>query len=104
MLYDGLTFDSGKELRRYQELKILEKAGEVRNLQLQVRFTLQDKFVDYSGIKQRSIDYIADFVYEDKGREWKTVVEDCKGFKTRDYLIKKKMFLKTYPSLFFIET
>lgn len=101
--YDGYKFDSLREMRRYQELELLEKAGEIRNLKLQVPFILQDKFVDYSGKAQRAITYKADFVYEDKGRDWELVVEDCKGFRTPVYQIKKKMFLKRFKHIF-IET
>lgn len=90
---DGISFDSKKETRRYKELKILEKADEIKSLELQPRFLLQEKF-KYNGKTIRKIEYIADFRYiDEKGN---TVVEDVKGMKTEVYKIKKKIFLKIY--------
>ena len=90
---NGIKFDSKKEARRYKELKILEKADEIKSLELQPRFLLQEKF-KYNGKTIRKIEYIADFRYIDvKGN---TVVEDVKGMKTEVYKIKKKIFLKKY--------
>lgn len=91
---DGHTFDSKREAERYCELKLFVKAGEIRNLELQPRFLLQDKFVDKQGNKHRKIEYVADFLYIDKlGRN---IVEDVKGVLTDVYKIKKKIFLKKY--------
>lgn len=93
---DGHTFDSKREAERYCELKLFVKAGEIRNLELQPRFLLQDKFVDKQGNKHRKIEYVADFLYIDKlGRN---VVEDVKGVLTDVYKIKKKIFLKKYDN------
>lgn len=93
---DGHTFDSKREAERYCELKFFVRAGEIRNLELQPRFLLQDKFVDKQGNKHRKIEYVADFLYIDKlGRN---VVEDVKGVLTDVYKIKKKIFLKKYDS------
>lgn len=90
---DGISFDSKKEARRYKELKILEKADEIKSLELQPRFLLQEKF-KYNGKTIRKIEYIADFRYiDEKGN---TIVEDVKGMKTEVYKIKKKIFLKIY--------
>lgn len=90
---NGIKFDSKKEARRYKELKILEKADEIKSLELQPRFLLQEKF-KYNGKTIRKIEYIADFRYiDEKGN---TVVEDVKGMKTEVYKIKKKIFLKKY--------
>lgn len=91
---DGIKFDSKREANRYCELKLLEKANEIRNLELQPRFLLQDKFKDKQGKTHRKIEYIADFMYIDK--EGRNVVEDVKGVLTDVYKIKKKMFLKIY--------
>lgn len=91
---DGHTFDSKREGERYCELKLLEKANEIRNLELQPRFLLQDGFVDKEGNEHKKIEYVADFMYVDK--DDKTVVEDVKGVLTEVYKIKKKMFLKIY--------
>lgn len=91
---DGIKFDSIREADRYCELKLLEKAKEIRNLELQPRFLLQDKFKDKTGTTHRKIEYVADFMYIDKCG--KTIVEDVKGVLTDVYKIKKKMFLKKY--------
>lgn len=93
-LVDGIVFDSKKEAARYQELKLLEKAGIIKDLSLQPNFLLQDKF-KYRGKTHRKIEYIADFqYYVVKDKKW--VVEDVKGYQTDVYRIKKKLFLKRY--------
>lgn len=89
---DGITFDSRKEARRYAELKLLEMAGEISDLELQKPFILQPGFV-HEGKKIQPIKYIADFCYKDHGE---TVVEDVKSPATRKdkvYQLKKKMML-----------
>lgn len=89
--YDGMTFDSKLELNRYCELKVLEKASQITELQRQVKFVLIDKTKDY-----RETSYVADFVYKDK--DGKLVVEDCKSkiTKTQVYKIKKKLMQQRY--------
>lgn len=81
--YNGIVFDSKRECERYKVLKEMEDKGEINDLQLQVSYTLLPK-TD----KTRPTRYIADFVYFKDG--WR-VVEDCKGFKTEEYRLKKKM-------------
>ena len=93
-IYDGIKFDSQREANRYTELKLLEKAGRIENLQLQVIYELQPAF-EFLGKKIRAINYVADFVYLDK-RTNETVVEDVKGMKTPVYKLKKKMFEYLY--------
>lgn len=93
-LVDGIKFDSIKEAKRYQELKLLERAGAIKELELQPRFLLQDKFT-LDGTTHRKIEYVGDFKYWDN-KEKKWIVEDVKGVKTQVYLIKKKLFLKRY--------
>ena len=94
---DGIKFDSKREMNRYCELKLLEKAKEISNLQLQPKFLLIDGF-KYKGKKIQAMNYIADFQYIEKdGTE---VVEDVKGFKTKEYNIKKKLFLHKYGDRF----
>lgn len=101
---DGITFDSVKESRRYCELSLLEKAGKVTDLQRQVKFVLipaqyePDTIGVRGGVKrgkliEREVCYVADFVYAEDG---KTVVEDTKGFKTKDYIIKRKLMLHVH--------
>tara|TARA_R100001015_G_C4634992_1_gene202988 strand:+ start:4932 stop:5270 length:339 start_codon:yes stop_codon:yes gene_type:complete len=87
---DGILFDSKKEATRYSELKYLEKAGQIHNLELQPKFECI--------VKEKKIcTYRADFRYFDKfqrgvlGQEGTMVVEDVKGFKTPTYRLKKKL-------------
>jgi len=98
--YNGIVFDSKAEMRRYKELELLEKAGKIRDLQLQESWVLQEPFT-YQGKKYRAIHYIADFSYYDENGNY--VVEDVKGRKTKEYQIKKKLFLKKYPNFIFRE-
>lgn len=95
---DGIKFDSKREAERYCELKLLEKAKEIRNLELQPRFLLQDKFKDKQGKTHRKIEYVADFLYIDK--DGKAIVEDVKGVMTDVYKLKKKLFLNLYDKEF----
>lgn len=90
--YDGIKFDSTKEKNRYIGLKQLEKLGVIQSLQRQVKYELQPSF-KLNGKTIRSITYIADFVYIQDGVE---VIEDTKGFRTKDYLLKKKLFEYKY--------
>ena len=96
---DGIRFASQKEARRYQELKLLEKAGKIEGLELQPRFPLYAQST--SGYLRRAVstatdpkllkvgEYRADFKYLD-GRTVPYVVEDVKGFQTELYKWKKK--------------
>lgn len=91
---DGITFDSKKEAKRYAELKLMERAGVIRDLKRQVRYELIPAF-DVDGKHYRPTSYVADFVYTDvkSGNE---VVEDCKGYRTDIYRLKAKMFAHKY--------
>ena len=93
---NGIKFDSKAEARRYKELKLLERAGEITNLELQPKFNLQGSFKK-NGKTYRAINYIADFKYLDK--KGKEVVEDVKGIETKEFKIKKKMFEFKYKEL-----
>ncbi len=94
VVVDGITFDSTKEANRYKELKLLLRAGEIKDLKLQVPYELIPTQRDERGkVIERNCVYKADFVYEENG---KTIVEDTKGFKTPEYIIKRKLMLKTY--------
>ena len=84
---DGIQFDSTKEAKRYEKLRALENAGKIQGLRLQVPFELVPSF-ECEGVKYREMKYVADFVYV---RDGKVVVEDCKGFKTPEYKLKKKL-------------
>lgn len=93
-IVDGIKFDSKAESARYLELKNLEKAGEISDLQRQVRFELIPSQHDENGeVIERPCYYVADFVYRESG---KTVVEDCKGYRTDVYIIKRKLMLYRY--------
>lgn len=98
-LIDGtpVTFDSKREQARYGELVLMQKAGEISDLQYQVRFDLIPSQVRDDGKKERGIYYIADFVYRDKDR--KLAVEDSKGYRNPSsaayakFVIKRKLML-----------
>ena len=64
---DGIKFDSGAEAGRYKELRLMEKAGAIKDLILQPEFLLQDKF-KHKGKTERAVKYIADFKYFDVSR------------------------------------
>lgn len=86
---DGIIFDSKKEAKRYGELKLLQRAGEISDLELQVPYILIKKS-KYG----RDIKYIADFVYKDKNG--KVVVEDNKGVRTDVYKLKRRLMAEIY--------
>ena len=94
IVVDGIKFDSVKEATRWQELKILEKAGEVSNLQRQVKYEVLPVQRDKGKVLERPVYYIADFVYTDT--DGNTVCEDTKGYKTKEYIIKRKLMLYMY--------
>ena len=87
---DGIRFDSTKEANRYEQLKLLVRAGKIKDLRLQVRYDLIPKQKFRDGKTMIGTYYLADFVYFDcdKGCE---VVEDSKGAKTAVYQIKRKL-------------
>jgi hypothetical protein len=92
---DMYVFDSIRESKRYKELKLLERAGEIKELELQPHFLLQESFKK-NGKTYRKIEYVADFKYIEKG---KTIVEDVKGIQTDVFKLKHKLFEKKYPDL-----
>ena len=87
---DGITFASAKEANRYEELKLLQKAGKIQGLQMQVKFELIPAQRINGKLVERACTYKADFVYIEDGKK---VVEDTKGFRTKDYIIKRKLML-----------
>ena len=94
-------FDSKLERARYRQLKILERAGEIKNLKLQTKFILQPAYIR-NGKKVRAIEYFADFTYYDV-KKGKMIIEDTKGVKTEVYKLKKKIFEYKYPDLEIVE-
>lgn len=110
VVVDGIEFDSKKEANRYSELKILERAGEIKNLQLQVPFELipaqykEVKTVTKTGkekiekkLLERKVVYKADFSYIKDG---KILIEDVKGYRQSGayslFVLKRKMMLEKY--------
>lgn len=89
-IVNGIAFDSKKEANRYFELSLLEKSGVITDLRRQAKFELIPSQRIDGKVVERSVNYVADFVYKQHG---KTVVEDTKGFKTKDYIIKRKLML-----------
>lgn len=103
---DGITFDSKLEARRYNELKALQGAGIISDLRMQVKFVLIPAQREESGevyvrgqhkgepkpgkVIEKECSYIADFVYLENG---KLVVEDTKGMRTKEYIVKRKLML-----------
>ncbi|MBQ0112290.1 MAG: DUF1064 domain-containing protein [Bacteroidales bacterium] len=91
---DGIKFASKKEAQRYLELKLMQKAGVIKDLRMQVPFILIEKS-EYG----RQVKYIADFTYYENHQNgiWKNyVVEDTKGFRTDVYKLKKRMLAEKY--------
>ena len=96
--YNGIKFDSKKEMQRYKDLELLESTDYICNLELQKKFLLQEGYTNAKGKKIRPIYYIADFYYFDLLKD-KWVVEDVKAsktYKTEVYKLKKKMFEYKY--------
>jgi hypothetical protein len=94
---DGIEFDSGREAKRYAELKIRQCLGEIVDLELQPEFLLQEAF-QKNGKWYRAIKYRADFRYKEVVTG-EVVVEDVKGCRTDVFNIKQKMFEERYPDL-----
>lgn len=106
---DGNVFDSVREYNRWTELKLLERAGQIQNLERQVKYVLIPAQRDFCNeiytkgrnkgcfkpgkLLEKECSYIADFVYIQDG---KLVVEDTKGFRTEAYKIKRKLMLHVH--------
>lgn len=101
IIIDGIVFDSVREGNRYAELKLLERAGKIKKLRRQVRYLLIPSQYEAEAVNgkmknrcvERACIYIADFVYME-GDD--LIVEDCKGFRTEAYIIKRKLMLQNY--------
>lgn len=90
---NGIVFDSKKEAKRYQELLLLERAGQINHLERQVKFELVPSQKINGKVVERAVTYKADFTYYENGNY---VVEDTKGIKTKDYIIKRKLMLSVF--------
>jgi hypothetical protein len=102
--FDGIWFDSAREADRYAELLLLQRAGKISDLRLQVKYVLIPAQYEYyerygkNGKRlkdgkrcvEKECAYIADFEYIEDGKK---VVEDVKGFRTKEYLLKRKLCL-----------
>jgi len=84
---DGIVFHSRKEANRYCELKVLERAGNIKELHRQIKFEIHPKMVTEEGVTINKRSYIADFVYFDMQLK-KMVIEDTKGFSTPTFRLK----------------
>ena len=101
---DGITFDSYREACRWEELRLLERSGAITELKRQVRYELipaqydtverfgkdGKKLKDGTRLAERKVEYVADFVYHD-AKSGELIVEDTKGIRTKDYIIKRKL-------------
>lgn len=81
-------FDSKREEDRFRDLCFLEKAGKIHDLKRQVKFELIPAQYDDGRCIERGVAYYADFTYMEGNR---LVVEDCKGYRTDVYKLKKKL-------------
>lgn len=92
---EEVTFDSAREARRWGDLCLLQRAGEIRDLKRQVKFRLIPVQRGMDGkVIEHACDYVADFTYYD--RDGRFVVEDAKGEHTKDYVIKRKLMLRVF--------
>jgi len=98
--FDGFRFDSLAEAGRYQELRLLEQAGEISGLVVHPKYILQEAMT-VNGEKIRAITYSGDFQYFD--HNGMQVCEDVKGFRTKEFIIKRKLFIARYPAIRFVE-
>lgn len=106
---DGSVFDSTKEARRWEQLLLLQRAGKIVDLQRQVSYELlSNQYVTYprfskkgerlkdgQKLLERKVEYVADFVYTD-AETGENIVEDAKGMRTKDYIIKRKLMLAVH--------
>ena len=101
-IIDNIKFDSKAEAKRYNELKLLLKAGEITQLEIHPRFTLLENGKNKHDQGYGKITYIADFMYINTNDRVITA-EDVKGVKTQTYSVKKRLFMAKYPNYKFLE-
>lgn len=95
-------YDSKKEKERADILKVMQKMGSISNLQEQIKYVLipsqyEEKIINGKIKKvcvEKEVSYKADFVYKDSNGN--LIVEDTKGFRTKDYIIKRKLMLQVH--------
>ena len=91
--YKGMTFDSLKEMQYYKKLELLQNFGKISELKRQVEFVLIETF-KLEDKTYRKTKYVADFTYKDENGKYHVV--DVKGFKTKEYQLKKKLMAWKY--------
>ena len=99
---DGIRFDSKAEARRWQELKLMELSGVIRDLERQPTYVLIAPFVAKDGTKHRGVKYRGDFRYLEAA-SGQVICEDVKGARTEAYRVKKALLLWRYPEINFRE-
>lgn len=92
-VYKDMTFDSLKEMQYYKKLELMQNCGRISDLKRQVEFVLIETF-KLENETYRKTKYIADFTYKDENGKYHVV--DTKGFKTKEYLLKKKLMAWKY--------
>lgn len=93
VVIDGILFDSKREAQRYQQLKLMVKAGVITNLDMQVKYELiPAQYIDGKCV-EKAVSYVSDFEYDENGKH---IVEDTKGVRTKEYIIKRKLMLYKY--------
>ncbi len=92
---DGREFRSTLEADAYQLLKVWQRAGHISDLELQPRFLLQPKF-ERDKVFIGAMHYTADFRFVRDGR---TIILECKGYRTEAFNLRRKLFLRKYPEL-----
>lgn len=102
---DGITFDSKREAERWLYLRAREEAGEISHLERQPIFKLsvgdRPVLIRSKGYPNgRQAKYAADFAYFDGDRR---IIEDAKGHRTRDFILKKAIVEAMYPAIRVVE-
>lgn len=102
IVVDGITYDSKAEYKCINDLKLKEREGYISNLQIKPKYILLESFKDNQGNTIRQIAYTPEAYYIQNGQE---IVLEVKSepTKTDAYTIRKKLFLKRYPHIKFIE-
>jgi hypothetical protein len=98
---NGIKYRSQKEMKRHQDLLLMERAGEIADLKREVKFEIAPPLKLDEKITTKPIVYIADFTYLDK--QGKLITEDTKGFRTPVYRLKKRL-MKLFLNIDILET
>ena len=94
--FQGRTFDSKREAERFAELRYMQMGKRIADLECQVKFELiPTQRNKYNQVIENAVNYVADFVYTDL-RTGEKVVEDAKGCRTKEYIIKRKLMLHVH--------